>query len=514
MRAIFVLFDTLNRHFLEPYGADLMKTPNFRRLAERSVRFDTHYVGSLPCMPARRDLQTGRLNFMHRSWGPLEPFDVAMTEVMKTQGIYSHLITDHYHYLEVGGAGYQNAFTSFEFLRGQEGDVWKAHVDPDLDRYRRDYHPDQFTDKPGTLPLHYMINRDYIQDEADFSSTQCFDLGCAFLDRNKDAENWFLQIETFDPHEPFHAPERWRDQFPTDYDGPVRDWPPYGPVTQAAAEADELRANYKALLAHCDAQMGRLLDKMDALNMWEDTMLVVSTDHGYLTGEHDWWAKNKMPAYQEIAHIPLFIHHPDHMAAAGGARDALTQTPDLMPTFLDAFGCDIPDAVRGKSLLPMLQDTTHKNHDSVIFGYFGGAINVTDGRYTYFRYPENLLDQTLFQYTLLPSHMREYFIAEEMKLAELVTGVDYAQGFPVMRIPVIAQSPWYTSHGPAAMAASDTLLFDTHADPRQENPLADAALHLAMAHKLSREMQRHNAPPEAFARLALNPDAEATSWQN
>jgi arylsulfatase A-like enzyme len=73
MRAIFVLFDSLNRTAMGCYGARALKTPNFDRFAERAVTFDTHFVGSLPCMPARRDLHTGRLNFMHRSWGPLEP---------------------------------------------------------------------------------------------------------------------------------------------------------------------------------------------------------------------------------------------------------------------------------------------------------------------------------------------------------------------------------------------------------------------------------------------------------
>lgn len=56
--------------------------PNFDRFARRAVTFDKHYVGSLPCMPARRDIHTGRLNFMHRSWGPLEPFDNSMPEIL------------------------------------------------------------------------------------------------------------------------------------------------------------------------------------------------------------------------------------------------------------------------------------------------------------------------------------------------------------------------------------------------------------------------------------------------
>ena len=75
MKAVMLMFDSLNREMLEPYGCDWTKTPNFERLAERSVRFTQCYAGSLPCMPARRELHTGRYNFLHRSWRPVEPFD-------------------------------------------------------------------------------------------------------------------------------------------------------------------------------------------------------------------------------------------------------------------------------------------------------------------------------------------------------------------------------------------------------------------------------------------------------
>src|SRR5688572_33130810 len=83
MKAIMVMFDSLNRHMLPPYGGDWTHAPNFRRLAERAVTFDEAYVCSMPCMPARRDLHTGRPNFLHRSWGPLEPFDDSVFEMLK-----------------------------------------------------------------------------------------------------------------------------------------------------------------------------------------------------------------------------------------------------------------------------------------------------------------------------------------------------------------------------------------------------------------------------------------------
>jgi len=92
MKAIMMMFDSLNRHFVPCYGNTWVQAPNFQRLAERSVVFDNAYVGSMPCMPARRELHTGRLNFLHRSWGPLEPFDDSLPEILRHHGIYCPLL--------------------------------------------------------------------------------------------------------------------------------------------------------------------------------------------------------------------------------------------------------------------------------------------------------------------------------------------------------------------------------------------------------------------------------------
>ena len=126
MKAIMVMFDTLNRHMLPPYGCDWTHAPNFKRLADRTVTFDNSYVGSMPCMPARRELHTGRYNFLHRSWGPLEPFDDSMPELLKTNGVYTHIVTDHQHYFEDGGSSYIERYNTWQFMRGQEGDAWKG----------------------------------------------------------------------------------------------------------------------------------------------------------------------------------------------------------------------------------------------------------------------------------------------------------------------------------------------------------------------------------------------------
>ena len=115
-----------------------------------------------------------------------------------------------------------------------------------------------------------------------------------FLENNHEADNWLLQIETFDPHEPFTAPMRFRNNYKTNWKGGIRDWPKYGRVEELEDEYNELRSNYFALLELCDEQLGRVLDYFDQNDLWADTGLVVTTDHGFLLGEHDFWAKNRM----------------------------------------------------------------------------------------------------------------------------------------------------------------------------------------------------------------------------
>ncbi len=135
MKAIMLMFDSLNKRLLSAYGSDRAITPNFQRLKERTVRFDNFYVGSMPCMPARRELHTGRYNFLHRGWSPLEPFDDSVPEILKKNGIHTHLVTDHKHYWRDGGATYHSRYSTYEFIRGQEGDAWKGVVDKPEYRY-------------------------------------------------------------------------------------------------------------------------------------------------------------------------------------------------------------------------------------------------------------------------------------------------------------------------------------------------------------------------------------------
>ena len=128
MKAIMIMFDSLNRHFLPNYGCSWTVMPQFQRLAEKALTFDCFYGGSMPCMPARRELHTGRYNFLHSSWCPMQPFDDSVIKRMKDAGIYTHISTDHFHYWQDGGSCYLTKFDSHEIVRGQQGDPWMGQV--------------------------------------------------------------------------------------------------------------------------------------------------------------------------------------------------------------------------------------------------------------------------------------------------------------------------------------------------------------------------------------------------
>jgi arylsulfatase A-like enzyme len=440
---------------------------------------------------------------MHRSWGPLEPFDNSFPEMMCERGIHTHLITDHLHYFEDGGSTYHTRFKTWEFIRGQEDDPWKAMVQPPLERFRQLYSGKHYNFDDPWKRLQSAVNREFARREEDFPGPQCFKAAFEFLDLNRAADDWFLLVECFDPHEPFFAPERFKEQYRTGWNGGVLDWPKYEKVVDSAEEIAEIRANYAALVAMCDDYFGQLLDYLDAHGLWKDTMLVLSTDHGFLLAEHDWWGKNRMPYYAEVSRIPLIVHHPACAASAGERRNALTQTIDLMPTFLDTFGIEIPPEVQGRSLLPLLEQD-RSIRDVSVFGVFGGPIGAMDGRYTYYLYPEDLYAPGLHEYTLMPMHMTSLFTPAEMRTSRLSTPFPFTKGMPVLRIDALKDARrvpnndrvgWAVDHG--------TTLYDLLDDPGQARPFRNATIEAQFADGIRAVLAAHDAPQELYGRYGL-----------
>lgn len=485
MKTIVILMDSLNREMLSIYNKNSwVKTPNIERLAEKSVIFNNHWLGSAPCMPARRDIFTGRLNFLERGWGPIEPFDITLQECLRKSDIFTHITTDHNHYTEIGGEGYMQLFNTWDMHRGQEFDPWVSKVaQPEL--------PKEYL---GKVHKQYELNRTLFNGDRDYPTPRTFESAAQWLEVNKDSNNYLLMVEAFDPHEPFDCPEEYLDMYLDDYDGPHFNWSTYDRVTESYEAIKHLQKTYAATLTMADKWLGKMLDVLDKYNMWKDHLIIFTTDHGHLLGEHGWTGKNIMHAYNELAHLPMLIHLPGSISS-GKRVDGLTQNIDLMPTILDYYGLEIPNSVNGKSLKGILEGTISSVRDAAIYGWHGKAINITDGKYTYFRAPVNKKNLPCFHYFSMPTTIWSYMgreVAESIEMGRFLYHTDY---------PVYKMEATYREQEIDNIL--ETQLFDIEKDYYQQKPLDNKSIEKYMTNKLIYEMVEASSPIEQFKRVGL-----------
>ncbi|MGV3028832.1 sulfatase [Streptococcus hyovaginalis] len=491
MRTILVLMDTLRKDFLKAYNSEtFVSTPNLDAFSEDAITFDNHFIGSTPCMPARRDLMTGRLNFLERSWGPIEPFDVTLPKVLQKHNVFSHLTTDHTHYFRLGGEGYINQFISWDFQRGQEGDPWVSHIrDPE-------WMPEQYY---GKLRKQYQANREkWYENEDAYPTPRTFKSAMDWLEDNKGEDNFFLQVEVFDPHEPFDVPSKYMKLYDDAYTGPYFETPNYGAVDVPEEAVDYIRKRYAALMTMTDVHFGRLIAKLKELDMYDDTLLIVTSDHGYFLGERELFGKNYMHNFNELAAIPLFVKDVDNRLR-GERIDHVTQNIDVMPTVLDYHKIDIPEDVRGESWLPLIEGRDSKKRYA-LYGAHGITMNITDGHYTYFRAP-NKENSPLFEYAGIPTTIRHYLGESNPEEIEMGRFLKRTR-FPVYKVP-IQKAAILDGLPDMSDFTKDSLLFDLEKDPGQNYPIDDLRLEKELQGKLVEELAYHEAPEEQLDRLDL-----------
>ncbi len=497
MRTVLVLMDTLRRDALACYNPETMaKTPNLDAFAKEATVFDQHWIGSAPCMPARRDVLCGRLNFLERSWGPIEPFDVTLPAVLKEHGVYSHITTDHCHYMRTGGEGYLQQFTTWDYHRGQEGDPWISRIDEPTNM------PESFY---GRVRRQYQLNRQqWEQKEEEMPSPKTFQSACDWLNDNQGKDQFFLMVEAFDPHEPFDVPQKYLDMVggAGKIDRDYYEIPQYKRVSEAEVPTeavDYLQRRYAALVTMSDHWFGELIKKLKALDMYEDTMVIVTTDHGYFLGERDYLGKNYMHLYNELAHLPLIIKYPNGKQA-GQRVSKLTQNIDIMPTVLDFENIAIPSCVQGVSLKPLADDLNAKTKAAALFGYHGMAVNITDGHYTYFRAPK-ADNQPLYEYTASPTTIRRYLgvdVADKIEMGRYFKRTD----FPLFKIPASKPGIIDQSDEPLKEVAQSKL-FDITKDYAQQHDLCGTEVEAKYIDLLSKTLDELDAPADQKQRLGL-----------
>lgn len=497
MNVIVVLLDSLNFDCLEPYGATQVRTPNLARLARRAATFDNHFIGSAPCMPARRDLFTGRREFLWRGWGHIEPWDRHLADDARKCGYVTQIVTDHYHYWENGAHGYFEPFQGVDFVRGHELDMWDTSPIADSPEWVRSINrhrgPAWRRSELGG-DIYYSNARNYERDESLFPCAQVMQRSADWLDRNAAHKKFLLWTEAFDPHEPHFLPEAYRTMYsPDGKDHPeFTCWPPYQDANQCRKflehasdlELEWVRAQYHGKVTMVDHWLGRLLDRMDLLDLWKSTTLIVTTDHGHeLCADRallNPYAKS-YPHREAHSRIPLMIGHPE---VAGGTRiDALTTTVDICATVRDLCGDAEPDGPDGLSLLPLVRGETTAHREHVLFGDFETGVCLATNEWILAQGCR--ADRPCFWYST-----SGYLVSPEMTAGHFIPGVE----IPQWRVP------WQGADCPSFLWARQPFSITPENVIESQPEVARQ-----MRELLARALEAAPCPPELPARLDLNP---------
>ena len=502
---VVLLLDSLNRHEMGAYGGTNFDTPNLDRLAARSVRFTNHHTGSLPCIPARHDILVGAWDFLWRPWGSIELWEEPITASLRREGVITQLITDHPHLFETGGENYHTDFTAWDYERGHESDAWKSRPDPSW----------LGTPTYGRGHTHYDNSRGYFRGEEDFPGPRTMQATAKWLAEDAPVhrakgERFFLFVDEFDPHEPFDTPEEWATRYDDSWEGPHLTWPPYAIDAYKQGilnerDARQIRAQYGGKLSMIDHWLGRVLDALDATNAWEDTAVILCTDHGHYLGDtdvygRDVWGKPGLPVYKPLGHIPMLVSWPGVVPTT---NDALTTSTDIHATIAEVFGAPVKHTAHGKSLVPVLANEQTQVRDWLLTGVWGREVQIVTNEWRYTRGPNGAnTPHSMWsnRWSTMPiASMPDY----KMPMPDDRAVLDYMPG---STIPVIRQPFREGDLLPFWSYAKryETIMFDRAEDPDETvNRIGDSIA--KEAEELLRvALTEVDAPSEQFERLALS----------
>ena len=360
---IVIVSDTLRTASLGCYGNDRIHTPNIDRFAAESTLFTEVYPESLPTIPVRRALHTGRRAFPFRDYRPL-PWDIVylpgwqpmldgestLAEDIAAAGYHTGFVTDTLPYF-APGLNFTRGFRQWEFTRGKQQDRWASVHAADPERIARTVGADG--SDPYNMPRYHIANTDGRMSKDECCTGRSFRWAMRFLEDNA-AAPFYLLVDVFDPHEPWEAPEEFYRLYADDrYDGPTIIHTRYDRdlAGLTATQLADVRAHYSGLVSLVDYWFGRLLDKLDALCLADDTLVIFTSDHGTNHGDNLWRVVGK-PSWAMLPgtlHLPLIVRHPG--AAAGGRVAGLRYNLDVPATVYDATDVSPSQAIEGTSLL-------------------------------------------------------------------------------------------------------------------------------------------------------------------
>ncbi|MGX1308661.1 arylsulfatase A-like enzyme [Amorphus suaedae] len=406
---LFIMFDQLRFDYLGCAGHPHLKTPHIDRFAEKAVRFDRAYVQSPICGSSRMSFYTGRYVHSHgaqRNNFPLKVGEHTLGDHLRSNGMDAWLVGKTHMQADAKGLerlgiapdsviGARLSECGFDVVVRDDG-LWGEGPDGFYDSRRSPYN-EYLKQKgyPAENPWNVFANAGidaegdiasgWLMQNADMpanvreedSETPWLTSECIrFLEERKDDERpWLCHLSYIKPHWPYIVPAPYHDMYgPEHVPGVVKDarekadpHPVYGAYMDTliakSFSRDEVREKvipaYMGLIAQCDDQMGRLFAYLEESGRMEDTMIVLTSDHGDYLGDH--WLGEKNFFHECAVKIPMIVYDPSAAADAtrGTTSDALVEAIDLAATFVEATGAEVPNhIIEGRSLLPILHGET------------------------------------------------------------------------------------------------------------------------------------------------------------
>lgn len=390
---LFIAIDDL-RPMLNCYGEEHMVTPNIDKLATSSTLFTRAYCMVPTCGASRASMMTGLRPTPQRFVNYLTRVS---QDAPKTTTLNTFFKKNDYTTLSNGKIFHHPD----DQAHGWSEPAWRPKGVPTYQ------HPDSLRIVEERKNIKSRRNRGPAYESADVGDDDYADGRVALKTINdlrrlkKAGQPFFLATGFFKPHLPFVAPKKYWDlydfdkiQLPRTYhvpenapavsihsSGELRAYagiPAKGPVDNLTAR--KLIHGYYACVSYTDAQVGRILKELERLDLAKNTIVVLWSDHGWNLGEHTLWCKHS--CYETSMHIPLLIRVPG--VTSGTLTDALVESIDLYPTLSELCGLDAPKHLEGRSVVPLLKNTSDRGKGFAIGRYKQGDTLRTD----HFRYTE------------------------------------------------------------------------------------------------------------------------------
>jgi len=400
MNVILVIIDSLRTDHMGCYAdlytkGGLAATPHLDRLAKDSLRFTRAAPESLPTLPTRRALHTGQRVWPFWSsnngckgdfvgapgWGPMDEDQDTVAEQLSEAGYRTAFITDTYHQFKPS-KNFHRGFQTWEWIRGQESDPYRrGPAIPDAEVLK--HIPKALRKKKHLVQRHraFLQNVHDWKTEEDTFPARVFRTAADWLHRNGDADKFFLCVDSFDPHEPWNPPKNYRDMYTAETDVTDVIWVAYGQKqAYTPKEVRRARANYAGEVTLVDRWFGHLYEAFLASPFVDDTLFIMTTDHGHYIGDQKLFGKMGHPLLPPVLDVPILMRHPKGLKAGKSDR-TFVQHQDIPATILKAAGVKPKQKLDGRSLMGAFRGKTPKR-DHTLTGW-GPFVGIRTNRWYY-----------------------------------------------------------------------------------------------------------------------------------